>query len=213
MHPPYLALTHPRWPWPPLRSRTAPECALPPPPPFARAQTKESTLLSYFGEVKAVLRQRWLERPTSWGDAERAMHESLMRHQAAVHAALCDNFNTGAAMGELLTIASEAFHYLRDSPSPDALLLRKGAAYVTKMLRTFGVITSHDDVGFPLASSSGGADNYEAQVRCALDGRPTPMESPQGEPPKESPEQSPEQSPKESPKESPRGEPQRRAPR
>jgi len=125
------------------------------------AKTKEATLLSYFGEVKAVLRQGWLGRPTSWGERERELHEGVLKHQAGVHACLCDNFNTAGAMGELLSIVSEANAYRTATSSPDALLLKRGAMYVTKILRVFGVITQ-DDFGFPLASGSG--DNYEAQV-------------------------------------------------
>ena len=71
-----------------------------------------------------------------------------------MHTRLCDNFDTPGAMAELLGIASDCFAYMRDNGSPDALLLKKGAMYVTKMLRIFGVITQ-DDFGFPIASGGG----------------------------------------------------------
>lgn len=123
--------------------------------------SKESTLKSYFGDVKEVLRGAWLQRPTSWTDKERALSAGLLARQTAVHDALCDNFNTAGAMGELLGIAADTFAYVRDTAAPDALLLKRGAMFVTRMLRIFGVITQ-DDFGFPIAS--GGGDNYEATV-------------------------------------------------
>ena len=45
--------------------------------------------------------------------------------------------------------------------APDALLLKRGAIYVPRILRIFGVITL-EEFGFPVAS--GGGDNYEAAV-------------------------------------------------
>ena len=131
------------------------------------AKTKEAALLNYFGEVKAVLRQGWLHRSTAWTARERVLSEALLRRQAAVHAALCDSFNTPAAMAELLGIREDAFAYLKErADAPDALLLKRGAMYVTKMLRIFGVVTQ-EDFGFPVASAAGA--NYEAQVGPVID--------------------------------------------
>ena len=131
-------------------------------------KTKEATLKNYFDEVKAVLRDsNWQKAPTTWGVPERKLHASFLSHQAAVHTALCDNFNTPGAMGALLAIASDAFAYLtaqRAGGHFDALLLQTGAVYVTRMLRVFGVIT-HEELGFPVAQGGGG---YEEQVGPVL---------------------------------------------
>ena len=129
---------------------------------MGEVKTKEATLRNFFDEVKAVLRDStWQSRPTSWGDAERALHTALLAHQAAVHTALCDNMNTPLVMAELLAIASDAFSYLRASgAAPDALLLKASAVYVTRLLRVFGVV-SGDEFGFPVAAGGG---DYEAQV-------------------------------------------------
>jgi cysteinyl-tRNA synthetase len=129
-------------------------------------KTKESTLINFFGQIKEVMRQPWLSKRTSWGAPERALQESLARRQASVHEHLCDSFNTVSAMGELLGICSDSFAYLKEhKEAPDALLLKRAAVYVTKMLRIFGVITQ-DDFGFPVA---GGGDSYEQQVGPMLD--------------------------------------------
>ena len=60
-----------------------------------------------------MLRDDWLKRPTVWGPKERELSESLLARQAAANAALCDNFNTPAAMAELVGVASDAFAYLK----------------------------------------------------------------------------------------------------
>ena len=61
-----------------------------------------------------------------------------------MHACLLDNFNTAGAMAELLAIASDANSYVRDNDAPDVLLLKRGAMYVTRMLRIFGVATQEE---------------------------------------------------------------------
>ena len=109
-----------------------------------------------------MLRSGWLKRPTAPGATELELKEKILSRQAAVHAALCDNFNTPAAMSELLGIAADSFAYMRDAARPDALLLRKGAAYVTHILRVFGVCNA-EEVGFP-RSNGGAAGDYEQQV-------------------------------------------------
>lgn len=129
-------------------------------------KTKESSLLAYFGEVKAVLREHWLGRPTVWGERERSLQASLLAREAAVHACLCDNFNTPGAMAELMGIVSDANSYMKGdgakAESLDALLLKRGAMYITRMLRVFGLILQ-DDFGFPVGGSGGG-DSYEASI-------------------------------------------------
>ena len=125
------------------------------------AKSKEGTFITYFGEVKAVLRDGWLKRPTSWGPKEHEYHATILARQGAVHKCMCDNFNTPGVMTELLGIASDTFTYLTKNQAPDALLLKRGAIYVTRILRIFGVITL-EEFGFPVAS--GGGDNYEASV-------------------------------------------------
>ena len=129
-------------------------------------KSKESSLLAYFGEVKAVLREPWLTRPTSWGERERALQASLLAREAAVHTCLCDNFNTPAAMAELLGVVTDANAYMKgdkSSGSLDALLLKRGAVYVTRMLRIFGVVLQ-DDFGFPVGGAGGGGDSYESTI-------------------------------------------------
>jgi len=84
------------------------------------------TFKSYFAEVKDQLRKPWLERRTTWDQRSRDLFARLQAHQAAVHACLCDNFNTAGAMAALLAIVTDANSYVKDNAAVDALLLKKG---------------------------------------------------------------------------------------
>lgn len=47
--------------------------------------------------------------------------------------------------------------YTKETKSPNTLLLRDVAAYITQMFVVFGAITSaHDGIGFPIDSESAG---------------------------------------------------------
>ena len=119
------------------------------------------TFKSYFAEVKDQLRKPWLERRTTWDQRSRDLFARLQAHQAAVHACLCDNFNTAGAMAALLGIVTDANSYVKDNAAVDALLLKKGATFVTRILRVFGVATQ-EDFGFPVGGEAGGG--FEEQV-------------------------------------------------
>lgn len=126
------------------------------------ARAREVTFKSYFAEVKDQLRKPWLQRPTTWDKRARDLFARLQVHQAAVHACLCDNFNTPGAMAALLATCSDANSYVKDNAAVDALLLKKGATFVTRILRIFGVATQ-EDFGFPVGGE-GGNGGYEEQV-------------------------------------------------
>lgn len=120
------------------------------------------TFKSYFAEVKDQLRKPWLERRTTWDQRSRDLFARLQAHQAAVHECLCDNFNTAGAMSALLAIVTDANSYVKDNAAVDALLLKKGATFITRILRVFGVATQ-EDFGFPVGGEGGGG-GFEEQV-------------------------------------------------
>ena len=125
------------------------------------ARAKEATFANFFGVVKEVMRSDWLGARTAPGEKEAELRDSLRAHQERVHEYLSDNINTAGAMGELVAIASEGFAYLHAAARPDALLLKKCALYVTRMLRVFGVM-GPDEFGFPIGDGGGG--DYEKTV-------------------------------------------------
>jgi len=136
------------------------------------AETKEKTLIAFFDNVKELLRDRaWLAASQEWKEPERTLSAAIAAAKATVHAALCDNFDTGSAMAALLSIASASFAYLdsvkKVTKPADALLLKSGAIYVTKMLRIFGVVT-HEEVGFPIAAGGGAYEEQVAPIVGAL---------------------------------------------
>ena len=63
--------------------------------------------------------------------------------RTAVHAALCDSFNTPVAMLQIRELIAAGNTYYQEKEkarqTPNAQILGKIAKYVTKMMRTFGV--------------------------------------------------------------------------
>ena len=51
------------------------------------AKSREKRLEGYFGMVKAVLREPWLQKPTSWAKLERDLKEALLTKQNEVRGA------------------------------------------------------------------------------------------------------------------------------
>jgi cysteinyl-tRNA synthetase len=132
------------------------------------AEKRETSFKSYFAEVKDQLRKNWLGKPTKWDARSRELAARLAEHQSAVHECLCDNFNTPGAMAALLAIVSDANSYVTKNSAVDALLLKKGATYVTRILRIFGVATQ-EDFGFPVgAEGAGGYEEHVAPVVSAM---------------------------------------------
>ncbi|KAK3237227.1 hypothetical protein CYMTET_52675 [Cymbomonas tetramitiformis] len=133
------------------------------------ARAKEKLFVNFFRNVKTLLREGG-SKMQNWRQAEKDLAEKLQACQANVHVALCDNFDTTTAMAALVNMASEVNKYMNSMPETDlrALLIRKTATYITQMLRTFGVIEGHDDIGFPSAESAGGGD-AEAMVAPYVD--------------------------------------------
>lgn len=130
------------------------------------ARAKENTFRNFFREVEALMREDYLAEPVGWrmGNndpkagasscatcaSDRALSESFLDCQLTVHEKLLDNFNTKDATLALLSLISDANTYLRGSNEtnrPSVLLLRSIAAYITQILKVFGVVTGQDDFG------------------------------------------------------------------
>ena len=64
------------------------------------AKTKEATFKSFFGNVKALLRDDWLSNEVGWRNPEldRVLADELLKQQSVVHESLLDNFNTPGAV-------------------------------------------------------------------------------------------------------------------
>eukprot|EP00761_Pharyngomonas_kirbyi_P014650 gb/GECH01014680.1/.p1 GENE.gb/GECH01014680.1/~~gb/GECH01014680.1/.p1 ORF type:complete len:1220 (+),score=272.25 gb/GECH01014680.1/:1-3660(+) len=124
------------------------------------AVDKEETFKQFFAFVENVLRAQGHGTDISqkWGKAEMELHDYLIYTQDKVHEYLCDNINTPDVMNALLSLVSKANAYGKGNSDRKALLLRKIAVYITRMLRIFGVITQPVEIGFGDSHGANGAE-------------------------------------------------------
>lgn len=134
-------------------------------------KAKEALVKNFFQNVAAAVRegsQDPLAR-TKWEGDEAVLHAQIQESQQQVHACLCDNINTAAAMDVLCNLIRHVNIYLAKKQQGAAhnvadgsagqgqsngvghcspvqpLLLRKSASFVTYILSTFGLISGPRD--------------------------------------------------------------------
>ncbi|KAG5484465.1 hypothetical protein LSCM1_07834 [Leishmania martiniquensis] len=132
------------------------------------ATEKERILRAFFGSVDIVL------RADNWNATQGAKtHDrELLAHwvdvEAAVHAALLDNFDTVVALQQLMSLVAATNQYLLSGERPSATLVRKVGRYVTKMFRIFGVVEGSDDVGLQKQGSGDGEGRFIEAVNALV---------------------------------------------
>lgn len=99
----------------------------------------EKFLNEFFLNVKCKIRGN--KTP---GGVETELRKKFEAAKAEVRSALCDNIDTRTALDAIRNLVTNCNVYLKDCKSLDVELLREVAVYVTKILRTFGVITTKD---------------------------------------------------------------------
>ncbi|KAF8326622.1 uncharacterized protein EI90DRAFT_3146492 [Cantharellus anzutake] len=113
----------------------------------AIAETKaiEATFDNFFTVVKALINEanvseKKLEFRHHYNAPERELTEALHQTQHALREALCDSFNTPEALARLNSLVSLTNVYLgRGRSNVNIDVVKKVAAWVTKMLRVFGL--------------------------------------------------------------------------
>jgi cysteinyl-tRNA synthetase len=79
---------------------------------------------------------------------------------------ILDNIDTRSALDEIRELINCSNNYIRAKSSSQAavnkLLLRNIAAYITDIMKVFGIIPGDGAIGFPLASA--GASNVKITV-------------------------------------------------
>jgi len=113
---------------------------------MAEIKTIETQLNNFFTNMKALISDMETRQTESSGSHQyRAAEKELMRNltdaQTAFHDALCDSFDTSAAMQSLLNLVSAANVY-RTSQSrteTNVAVLQAVSQWVTRMLRMFGL--------------------------------------------------------------------------
>ena len=95
------------------------------------------------------------------------LQTALATAERKVDEALRDDFDTPTAMAALIELVKATNVYLETPDKIVYLVLRNVAAYVTRMLKVFGLILD-DDIGFPMQGASGG-DRTEETLTPVLD--------------------------------------------
>ncbi len=106
-------------------------------------KAREKTINEFFLVVRGILQDqdKLSQIPQQWNEHDLALHYALLQAQQAVDASLKDNFDTPTALIALMDIIRLGNKYMSEqSQTRKALLLRKIALYVTKILRIFGLV-------------------------------------------------------------------------
>ncbi|KAJ3110692.1 hypothetical protein HDU96_006372, partial [Phlyctochytrium bullatum] len=132
----------------------------------------EKAINNFITNVNAIVLEARSQPPptTSTTHQVNAPEKDLLKvletSQRAVHAALCDNFDTATATTTLRDLIAQANIYLRKAeterrkPSPE--VLRKIAAYVTRLMRVFGVFgDANPEIGEARAGAGAGGSVEE----------------------------------------------------
>ncbi|KAL3152254.1 hypothetical protein ABBQ32_001333 [Trebouxia sp. C0010 RCD-2024] len=137
-------------------------------------QAKEALFKNFFQNVAVVMRRHSTAHTSKWAEdgQEAALAKRIQAAQQRVHEALLDNLNSKAALDALLDLVKDTNKYLADrqghpqGPPAQPFLVRKAAAYVTRILRVFGISTAAtDQLGFggeagAAAASADGSAKY-----------------------------------------------------
>jgi len=133
------------------------------------ARVKEKYFKNFFGAVKSVLRNDFVQQAQGVTPADRALLKTLNTSQEKIHASLLDNFKTFDVIQHLVDLIQECNKYLASEAKPKNLLVKKVAIYVSKILRIFGVVQGSDVIGFGESGSSEGGSSKEEIVAPFVD--------------------------------------------
>jgi len=109
----------------------------------------DTQLRNFLDNMAALVReagQRAARDPPAngFGPAETELVTLLRSTQEAVHAALCDSFDTPAVLQALAELMTRTNVYVSQAAEPNGEVLHMMSAYVTKVMRVFGVIDGDD---------------------------------------------------------------------
>ncbi|KAK9471413.1 cysteinyl-tRNA synthetase [Dipodascopsis tothii] len=131
---------------------------------LAEVKTLESSFSNFFTVVRALAVdqaasvKQGRRVPQPFGPAERQLVADLDRARAAVHAALCDNVATPAALQALADLVGRANVYISAARAAASVsLLAETARYVTRILETFGFEAHPDRLGWAAAVAADAA--------------------------------------------------------
>ncbi|CAD2220619.1 tRNA synthetases class I (C) catalytic domain containing protein, putative [Angomonas deanei] len=145
------------------------------------AKERERVLRSFFGSLAAVFRRDVWSMPQGATTLDRELIEKFRTTEEAVHAALCDNFDTPVALTALMDLVSHTNRYLSltdkntnpDAERPSVTLLQKVGRYITRIFKVFGVVEGTDAIGLDssAAGESGEANSFNIVVDTLVEFR------------------------------------------
>lgn len=91
------------------------------------------------------------------------------RNKDDIFFVFADNIDTRSVLDALRDIVADSNVYLRDNKSPNNLLLRDIAVYITRILSVFGAISgSQETIGFPISDDAGDCNNVSIRYRYII---------------------------------------------
>ena len=127
---------------------------------------KEKMLKEFFHAVKALERDGLpsiTSQPQKWDDEDRSLLKAIASTQTAVHTALCNNFDTPAAVIALGELVRESNKYMSSS-APKLILVHQAASFVANIFKIFGIDEFQE---WPFVAELGGQS--EQDLRPILD--------------------------------------------
>ncbi len=128
----------------------------------------ERQIYEFFLNARVATRKSGLDRTQKWDPADQRLYSLLNEKRARVHGALCDSFDTPAAMRAMMELISAANSYLR-SPAVKAALVGKVAEYVRFLLASFGVFADKSCTSVADISITDPAQSKEKLVSPYID--------------------------------------------
>ncbi|XP_061178212.1 cysteine--tRNA ligase, cytoplasmic-like isoform X1 [Saccostrea echinata] len=120
----------------------------------------EKMVNEFFLNVKNLLRTTpgtGIEAFEKWSSEEMELNNRYFATRDSVHEALCDNVNTRAALDQLRELIGIANVYMANSravnKTPNRMILKNIAAYITELFKIFGAIETDEEIGFPQSST------------------------------------------------------------
>jgi cysteinyl-tRNA synthetase len=89
-------------------------------------------------------------------ETESILMKNFQEKKAAIHRALCDSINTCQAMKEIINLITISNIYINENYNKTTynhVLIKDIALYITKLLKTFGVIKDNSSIGFQSLTS------------------------------------------------------------
>jgi cysteinyl-tRNA synthetase len=130
---------------------------------ISEAKIVESTIQNFLSLVNALSNETVTSQGHNYSTQEAELILNLQKKQDAVHAAICDSFNTPLAMNEIRGLISLANIYYADKQKlkqpPNIAVMYKIARYISRILRIFGLGENHDIIG-----TFGGAPKSSANL-------------------------------------------------